>query len=48
MEYPDDMEGCETGKAFYSTRDVVDYVAGLTDQYAIKLFKQYYIPNITL
>lgn len=48
MEHPDDMEGCETGKAFYSTRDVVDYVAGLTDQYAIKLFKQYYIPNITL
>ena len=48
MEYPDDMEGCETGKEFYSTLDVVDYVAGLTDQYAIKLFKQYYIPNITL
>ena len=48
MEHPNDMEGCETGKAFYSTRDVVDYVAGLTDQYAIKLFKQYYIPNITL
>ncbi|MDU6903882.1 MAG: HD domain-containing protein [Veillonella sp.] len=48
MEHPDDMEGCEIGKAFYSTRDVVDYVAGLTDQYAIKLFKQYYIPNITL
>ena len=35
-------------REFYSTRDVVDYVAGLTDQYAIKLFKQYYIPNITL
>ena len=48
MEHPDDMEGCESTREFYSTRDVVDYVAGLTDQYAIKLFKQYYIPNITL
>ena len=48
MEHPDDMEGCESNREFYSTRDVVDYVAGLTDQYAIKLFKQYYIPNITL
>ena len=48
MEHPDDMEGCESNREIYSTRDVVDYVAGLTDQYAIKLFKQYYIPNITL
>jgi len=48
MEHPNDMEGCESTREFYSTRDVVDYVAGLTDQYAIKLFKQYYIPNITL
>ena len=48
MEHPDDRRGCESKREFYSTRDVVDYVAGLTDQYAIKLFKQYYIPNITL
>ena len=26
--------------------DIVDYVAGLTDQYAIKLFKEIYIPRI--
>lgn len=25
---------------------IVDYVAGLTDQYAIKLFKKYYMPNL--
>lgn len=48
MEHPSDMEECANREGFYSTRDVVDYVAGLTDQYAIKLFKQYYIPNITL
>ncbi|PQL19234.1 deoxyguanosinetriphosphate triphosphohydrolase [Veillonella denticariosi JCM 15641] len=48
MEHPHDMEECTNREGFYSTRDVVDYVAGLTDQYAIKLFKQYYIPNITL
>lgn len=27
-------------------QDIVDYVAGLTDQYAIKLFKEYYIPSL--
>ena len=26
--------------------DIVDYVAGLTDQFAIKLFKEIYIPKI--
>lgn len=26
--------------------DIVDYVAGLTDQYAIRLFKEFYIPTL--
>ena len=27
-------------------QDIVDYVAGLTDNYAIKLFTEYYIPKV--
>ena len=48
MEYPSDIETYVERKGIYSTVDIVDYVAGLTDQYAIKLFKDFYIPNITL
>ena len=36
--YHDDANGV-------TTRDIVDYVAGLTDQYAIKLFKEFYLPS---
>ncbi len=48
MEYPSDIETYVERNGIYSTVDIVDYVAGLTDQYAIKLFKDFYIPNITL
>lgn len=48
MEHPEDIETYVEREGLYSTIDIVDYVAGLTDQYAIKLFKNYYIPNITL
>ena len=48
MEHPGDMEEDFGHNGFYSTVDVVDYVAGLTDQYAIKLFKKFYIPKIML
>ncbi|WP_251422891.1 deoxyguanosinetriphosphate triphosphohydrolase [Veillonella agrestimuris] len=48
MEHPEDIETYVERDGVYSTVDIVDYVAGLTDQYAIKLFKKYYIPNITL
>lgn len=38
---------CEVGHDnIVSLTDIVDYVAGLTDQYAIKLFKEFYIPKI--
>ena len=48
MEHPGDIETYVERNGVYSTVDIVDYVAGLTDQYAIKLFKDYFIPNITL
>ena len=48
MEHPSDIETYVERNGVYSTVDIVDYVAGLTDQYAIKLFKDYFIPNITL
>lgn len=48
IEHPEDIETYVEREGVYSTVDIVDYVAGLTDQYAIKLFKKYYIPSITL
>ena len=48
MEHSGDIETYVERNGVYSTVDIVDYVAGLTDQYAIKLFKDYFIPNITL
>lgn len=44
MEHPDQMEETAHVNGFYSTQDVVDYVAGLTDNYAIELFKKLFIP----
>lgn len=46
MEHPDQMEETAHVNGFYSTQDVVDYVAGLTDNYAIELFKQLFIPKM--
>ncbi len=46
MEHPDQMEETAHINGFYSTQDVVDYVAGLTDNYAIELFKQLFIPKM--
>lgn len=46
MEYPDQMEETAHVNGFYSTQDVVDYVAGLTDNYAIELFKKLFIPKM--
>lgn len=48
MENPTAMTECSGHGRLYSTVDVVDYVAGLTDQYAIKLFRECFIPSITL
>lgn len=48
MEHPEDIETYVERDGLYSTIDIIDYVAGLTDQYAIKLFKKYYLPSITL
>lgn len=48
MEHPEDIETYVERDGLYSTVDIIDYVAGLTDQYAIKLFKKYYLPSITL
>lgn len=48
MEHPEDIETYVEQDGLYSTIDIIDYVAGLTDQYAIKLFKKYYLPSITL
>ncbi len=46
MEHPDEMEETAHVNGFYSTQDVVDYVAGLTDNYAIELFKKLFIPKM--
>lgn len=46
MEHPDQMEETAHINGFYSTQDVVDYVAGLTDNYAIELFKKLFIPKM--
>ncbi len=46
MEHPDQMEETAHVNGFYSTQDVVDYVAGLTDNYAIELFKKLFIPKM--
>ncbi|MBS5935984.1 MAG: deoxyguanosinetriphosphate triphosphohydrolase [Veillonella sp.] len=46
MEHPDQMEETAHVNDFYSTQDVVDYVAGLTDNYAIELFKKLFIPKM--
>lgn len=46
MEHPDQMEETAHVNGFYSTQDVVDYVAGLTDNYAIELFKKIFIPKM--
>lgn len=40
-----ERQGGEANRLITLT-DIVDYVAGLTDQYAIKLFKEIYIPRI--
>lgn len=48
MEHPEDIETYVERDGLYSTIDIIDYVAGLTDQYVIKLFKKYYLPSITL
>lgn len=46
MEHPDQMEETAHVNGFYSTQDVVDYVAGFTDNYAIELFKKLFIPKM--
>ena len=46
VEHPDQMEETAHVNGFYSTQDVVDYVAGLTDNYAIELFKKLFIPKM--
>ena len=46
MEHPDQMEETAHVNGFYSTQDLVDYVAGLTDNYAIELFKKLFIPKM--
>ena len=46
MEHPDQMEETAHVNGFYSTQVVVDYVAGLTDNYAIELFKKLFIPKM--
>lgn len=46
MEHPDQMEETAHVNGFYSTQDMVDYVAGLTDNYAIELFKKLFIPKM--
>lgn len=46
MEHPDEMEETAHINGLYSTQDVVDYVAGLTDNYAIDLFKRLFIPKM--
>lgn len=46
MEHPDQMEETAHVNGFYSTQDVVDYVAGLTDNYAIELYKKLFIPKM--
>lgn len=46
-EHPDalSLEWRHPQEGQVSEQDIVDYVAGLTDQYAIKLFKEFYIPS---
>ena len=39
MEHPGDIETYVERNGVYSTVDIVDYVAGLTDQYAINYLK---------
>lgn len=46
MEHPCQMEEIAHINGLYSTQDVVDYVAGLTDNYAIDLFKRIFIPKM--
>ncbi len=45
VENPEDMEHAKPQKGIWSLTDIVDYVAGLTDQYAVELFKRFYIPS---
>lgn len=46
MEHPDQMEEKPHVTGLYSTQDIVDYVAGLTDTYAIELFTRLFIPKM--
>lgn len=46
MENPELLRNEVGHEKIITLTDIVDYVAGLTDQYAIKLFKDIYIPKI--
>lgn len=46
LEHPDLLDGvCGLGEVALK-QAVVDYIAGLTDIYAIKKFKEFFIPNV--
>lgn len=46
LEHPEALRHEVGHNRIVSVTDIVDYVAGLTDQYAIKLFKEFHIPHI--
>jgi len=49
MEHPDtlpeDLRRINQARAEPTERAVVDYIAGMTDRYAIKVFNDLYVPR---
>src|SRR5689334_4595470 len=44
-ELPDDIQRINRARAEPTQRAVVDYVAGMTDRYALKVFNDLYVPR---
>ncbi len=45
-EHPEDLHREIKDSKLITEQDIIDYVAGLTDQYAIKLYQEYYLPRL--
>jgi dGTPase len=45
-KHPDLLQRESDGSQLITQQQIVDYIAGLTDIYAIKLFRQFYVPLI--
>ena len=45
-KHPNLLQRESDGSQLITQQQIVDYIAGLTDIYAIKLFRQFYVPLI--